>query len=216
LAQFPTLQQVVMSVPGVLMGLTFHEFGHAITATWFGDDTPRAQGRVTLNPMAHLDPLGTLLLFIGGFGWAKPVQVNVSRLKPRVLGDILVSLAGVTMNFLLAVLFALLAGMSHYGLLFGYRNPILTQILDRSATLNLILIGFNLIPLPPLDGFHVFKYIFPRSMDHIVATLYRMGPFILMLLFFTPVANQFLDPIYNAIGTAIGWIVVPLLRAMVH
>jgi Zn-dependent protease len=204
-----------MSIPGIVMGFTFHEFAHAWTATWFGDDTPRLQGRASLNPAVHLDIIGTLLLLIGGFGWAKPVNVNLNRLRPRVLGDIAVSLAGVTMNFLLAIIFYLLTGMSEYGLLFGYDNPVLTETLFNTARINLILVGFNLIPLPPLDGFHVFKYLFPRGMEGVVATLYRMGPVLLMLLIFSGVARRILGPIYGALETAVSWIVMPVLRAMI-
>jgi Zn-dependent protease len=213
--QFPSLQTIVMSIPGVVIGFTFHEFAHAWTATWFGDDTPRLQGRVSLNPGVHLDPLGVILLLIGGFGWAKPVNVNVNRLRPRVLGDIVVSLAGITMNFLLAILFSLLAGMSEYGLLFGYHNPVLTTTLETTAWINLLLVGFNLIPLPPLDGFHVLKYLFPRGMEGVVASLYRMGPIFLMVLFFTGIASRFLAPVYAGLDAAINWIVVPVLRLMI-
>lgn len=202
-----------MSIPGVVMGFTFHEFAHAWTATWFGDDTPRLQGRVSLNPAVHLDILGTILLLIGGFGWAKPVQVNTNRLRPRVLGDITVSLAGVMMNFLLAILFYTLFELGRRRLLFGYFNPVLNETLLQTFWINLILVGFNLIPLPPLDGFHVFKYLFPRSMDHIVAGIYRMGPVFLMLLFFSGFAERFLDPVYGGLVTAVQSIVLPVLRA---
>lgn len=213
--QFPSPQVIAMSIPGIVMGFTFHEFAHAWTATWFGDETPRLEGRVSLNPAVHLDIIGTLLLLIGGFGWAKPVNVNVHRLRPRVVGDIVVSLAGVTMNFLLAIIFYLLGGMSDHGLLFGYDNPVLTETLYMTAWINLILVGFNLIPLPPLDGFRVFKYVFPRSMEGIVVTLYRMGPIFLIILFISGYGDAILRPIYGALGTAISWIVNPVLRAMV-
>ncbi|HWI61649.1 MAG TPA: site-2 protease family protein [Symbiobacteriaceae bacterium] len=211
---FPDLQTIVMMLPGVLMGFTFHEFGHAYVATLFGDDTPRLQGRVTLSPLAHLDPIGTLLLLFGGPGWAKPVQVNTNRLRPRIWGDIAVSLAGVTMNFLLALVFYLAA------VIFA-KNPIggidlqktLVLTLVTSANINVFLIAFNILPLPPLDGFHVARYLFPPGMENVVATLYRLGPIILIFLFFSRAVNVVLDPITGAIWSVVTGIVhlaVPL------
>ncbi len=206
---FPDLQTIIMMIPGVVIGFAFHEFAHAWVATWFGDDTPRRQGRVTLNPMAHLDPLGTLLLLIGGFGWAKPVQVNLDRVKPRVLGDIAISLAGVTMNFLLAVLFLFLTFMAEAGVL-GFQHQILSETLYRVAWINTILVGFNLIPLPPLDGFRVAKYLLPAGSNELVFKLYQFGPYILILLFLTNIADRFLLPIYEALQAATMGIAAPL------
>lgn len=189
-----------MMIPGVLMGFTFHEFGHAYAATLFGDDTPRLMGRVTLSPLAHLDPLGTILLFLGGPGWAKPVQVNTHRLRPRIWGDIAVSLAGVFMNFLLAIAFFAAAVVFHrIAAGGGYSNEVLVRTLQTSAWINVWLIAFNILPLPPLDGFHVARYLFPSSMDGLVAMLYRFGPMILMLLFFTGFATPVLVPLNQAI-----------------
>lgn len=198
---FPSLQTIVMSIPGVVIGFAFHEFAHAWVATWFGDDTPRAQGRVTLNPMAHLDPLGTILLLLGAFGWAKPVQINLNRVKPRVLGDIAISLAGVTMNFLLAVLFFFLAFLAQAGV-FGFQHEVLSLTLVQVGWMNTIMVGFNLIPLPPFDGFHVVKYLFPAGSSELVAKLYQFGPYIVILLFLTDIADRFLDPVYEGLLTA--------------
>ncbi len=210
------LQAAIMSIPGILMGFTFHEFGHAWVATLLGDDTPRRQGRVTLDPRAHLDVLGVLLIFLLGFGWAKPVYVNTSRFKHRVLGDILVSLAGVAMNFLLALLFAVVFIVADEGFFVGYHNPVLVETIWMIVVINAGLIVFNLIPLPPLDGFHVARYLLPRSMDHIVATLYRIGPFILMVLLMTPVASSWVIVGRNLVQNVIASIVLPVMRPIVH
>jgi Zn-dependent protease len=202
--ELPSLPEIMMAIPGVLMAFTFHEFAHAWVATLFGDETPRLQGRVTLNPLVHLDPIGTLLLLIGRFGWAKPVNINVSRLKPRVLGHIAVSLAGVAMNFLLAIgFYALYVGLVRHNLLGSYHNPVLNETLLTAADFNVVLVGFNIIPLPPLDGFHVARYLFPPSMDGVVNTLYRFGPILLILLFVSGYGSQFLEPIYGAIAHAV-------------
>ncbi|MBY6277133.1 site-2 protease family protein [Symbiobacterium thermophilum] len=207
----PSLQQIVMLIPGVVMGFSFHEFGHALVATWFGDDTPRLQGRLTLNPLAHLDPVGTLLLLLGGIGWARPVMVNPSRLRPRVLGDIAVSLAGVAMNFLLALVFVVLFVLAETGRL-GWQHPVLSETLYLVVMVNVFLVGFNLLPIPPLDGFRVLAYAFPPGAQHLVETFYRFGPLLLILLFVTDLID--LSPVYNGIFNAVVWVASPLLRLL--
>ena len=197
-----------MAIPGVVIGFAFHEFAHALVATWFGDDTPRLQGRLTLNPLAHLDIVGTLLLLVGGFGWAKPVQVDTRRLRPRVLGDICVSLAGVAMNFLLAVLFFVLFALAQRGLL-GWEHPVLSLTLLSASWLNVFLVGFNLLPIPPLDGFRVLVHALPAGAHQLVLNLYRYGPLILIFLFATGWLNLY--PVYNRIFDFVQLAASPLL-----
>lgn len=210
---FPDLQTLVMTIPGVIIGLAFHEFAHAWTATRFGDDTPRLQGRVTLNPLSHLDPIGTLLLFFAGFGWARPVLVNTAKLRPRVAGDVVVSLAGVIMNFLLAILFFVLATLAQAGML-GFSHPVLTQTLAIAVSINVLLVALNLLPVPPLDGFHVAKYLIPDP--GLVQTLYRFGPFVLILLFLTDVADRFIRPAMSFLFDVIRLLTSPFLEAILR
>lgn len=152
----------------VAYSIILHEIAHAVAALWSGDDTAKVMGRITLNPVPHIDPVGTILLpgilIVSGmlagapspvvFGWAKPVPVNPYRFRRPVRDDIFVSLAGVVTNLILAFVFVLLLhiaeGMNRS--LFGY-----------AAYLNIMLAIFNLIPVPPLDGSHVFKYFLPRE-----------------------------------------------------
>lgn len=197
---------IVMRIPGIVMGFTFHEFGHAWVATLLGDDTPRRDKRVTLDPRAHLDIFGLVLLLLVGFGWAKPVMVDTNRLRPRIWGDIAVSLAGVAMNLVLAFLFAMLTRISLAGWFVGYQNEVLTRTLWLVVWTNVALAVFNLIPLPPLDGFHVARYIFPSSMDGLVAFLYRYGPFVLILFVLSDFFGPLILPAHGAVLDGVIWL----------
>lgn len=158
----------LIAVP-VLLSLTLHEYGHARVAMAFGDHTARLQGRVTLNPLAHISLLGTLCFLFGPFGWAKPVPVDSSRLRPRKIGDICVSLAGVGMNLLLLILAAVALNiMAAAGVSVDLDAPptpigVASFMLSFIMIINLALIAFNLIPLYPLDGHHVVRELLPRN-----------------------------------------------------
>ncbi|OGT28526.1 MAG: hypothetical protein A2Z17_04865 [Gammaproteobacteria bacterium RBG_16_66_13] len=176
----------------LIIAFTVHEFSHAWTATALGDDTPRAHGRLTLNPLAHLDPLGSLLLLISGFGWARPVPVDPYALQRRTpAGLMLVSAAGPVSNLALAVLAALplqwgLAALTAMGVRASWL-PSPVEFLAEFVFINLILFFFNLIPLAPLDGEKVLSYFLPRSAQETLLRLRPYGPMILLgLLFLGP------------------------------
>ncbi|MFP4355247.1 MAG: site-2 protease family protein [Phycisphaerae bacterium] len=183
------IMEKLLFLPGGLLGLTLHEFAHARTALAFGDPTAHYQGRVTLNPLAHLDPMGTLCLLFVGFGWARPVPVDNSRLHPPMWGDIAVSLAGVCSNLLLAILSAAAAMLLMY-----LRTPLqsdygklLFQVLFVSMMVNLVLMTFNLIPLFPLDGHHVIRELLPRNKRYdFMRWQMQYGRFALMGLIILP------------------------------
>jgi Zn-dependent protease len=149
--------------------ITIHEFGHAVAAKMMGDDTPELQGRISLNPLDHLDPVGTMLVvvcafFSGGicFGWGKPVQVNPANFKSVRWGDLFVSLAGPLMNLLMAALIALavrLGAVSNDGSLFF-------QLVEIAFSLNLVLFLFNLLPVYPLDGSHILAALLPSELAY--------------------------------------------------
>ncbi len=170
--------------------LTFHEFGHAWMASKCGDDTAKDQGRCSLNPLVHIDPIGTVImpllmifLSLSGselsrflIGWAKPVPVNPSNLRNPKLDDILISMAGPWMNLLLAVL---LVGLARVGVLAGATS--LADFLLQSAGLSLLLCFFNLIPVPPLDGSHVMRILVGMSRETYMY-LARFGFIVVILL----------------------------------
>src|SRR5881409_3767330 len=163
----------------ILLGITVHEFMHAYAATRLGDDTARPMGRLSLNPMAHLDPFGTLLIVLAGFGYGKPVPFNESRLR-SALGVSGVALAGPFANIVLAALCAL-------PLRFGGVDPLggaYTVILESIVFWNCILAVFNLIPIPPLDGSNVVYGLLPPQQKYSWRTFQQYGPILLLGLFF--------------------------------
>ncbi len=174
----------------LVIALSFHEFAHAWVANKLGDDTPRFNGRLTLNPLAHLDPLGSLMLIFTGFGWAKPVPVNPYALRRRTpAGMMLVSAAGPASNLLLAFLAALPFQM---GLLQGgLAAASWTDVFLREfIIINLLLFFFNLIPVFPLDGEKVAEYFLPPSGQDMLLRMRPYGPFILLgLLFLLPMVG---------------------------
>jgi Zn-dependent protease len=169
----------------LVISLTVHEFAHAWTADRLGDDTPRFNGRLTLNPLAHLDWIGSVMLIVTGFGWAKPVPVNpyaVQRHTPA--GLMLVSASGPFSNLLLAILAAIpfRAGLLDARVAVGGLFPSASEFLLQFIYVNLILLFFNLIPLAPLDGEKVAEYLLPRPGQELLQRIRPYGPVILMLL----------------------------------
>jgi Zn-dependent protease len=190
----------------ILTGLAFHEFSHAWTANELGDDTAARQGRLTLNPLAHLDPIGSALLLLFGFGWAKPTPVNPWRLKngPQ-RGGAIVAFAGPASNFFFAALAAIpiRTGLveSRFGtnieavIRFGSGEEYVFLFLFFVISLNIILGIFNLIPIPPLDGFKVALGLLPRNLAAQLERLAPWGPGILMTLLVIGFINPALSPL---------------------
>lgn len=142
---FNSLLQVIVTIGALLLAISIHEFSHAWVANYYGDSTPKRMGRLTLNPLAHLDLLGTIFLLIAGFGWGKPVIVNPRNFQNPKLDNLTVSLAGPMSNLILATILGLI--LRFIGL-----PPIAVTILAIIIFFNLVLMIFNLIPIPPLDG----------------------------------------------------------------
>jgi Zn-dependent protease len=174
----------------LVIAFTIHEFAHAITATYFGDDTPRINGRLTLNPLSHLDPMGSLLLLVAGFGWAKPVPVNPYALGRHSSSAMMwVSLAGPFSNLLMAIVAAIPFRLGWVNL---YANlgssprifPTASQFLTEFIFINLLLMLFNLIPLAPLDGEKVADFFFPPSWSRVLDQIRPYGPLILIAVLF--------------------------------
>ena len=201
----------------MLVGLlTFHEFGHAWTAWKCGDDTARLQGRVSLNPLVHIDPIGTVLLPLimiflptGGFalvGWAKPVPVNPYNLRNKNFDDILVTIAGPGMNLLLAIL---LVGLARFGLML--HSEAVVTLCVQSAALSLILCFFNLIPVPPLDGSQILRVLTGMSYEA-YANFARFGFIIIIVLLNIPQVRQTLGTVtYGTLAILLNLFGVPIV-----
>ncbi|AJY76306.1 site-2 protease family protein [Paenibacillus beijingensis] len=200
---FP-LQHLPFIALVLIIAFTVHEFAHAYSAYKFGDMTAYNEGRVTLNPRVHLDVLGTILILLAGFGWAKPVPVNPSRFKyPRAMG-IVVSLLGPVSNLLLAVIGLLIFHLlDNSGVLIDASRGVQMAVqtfMSYFIYLNMLLFLFNLIPLPPLDGYRILADLLPLRARYKIEQYAQWGSYIFLLLVFIPPLRQVtLDPYLSLI-----------------
>lgn len=181
---FDWLRSIVYMLPGLIIGFTVHEFCHAAVAVKLGDSTPRLEGRMTLNPMAHIDWLGIVLFIFLGWGYARPVRTVPSNYKNRKWGSFFVSLAGPASNFFVAAL------------LFGINTllpvGIWSSFIYSGLSVNLTLCFLNLLPVPPLDGFHMLSALLPFKNYRVLYALERYGILILLVLSFLGVLGTYL------------------------
>ena len=193
----------IMILPGVIVGIAFHEFGHALVASKLGDPTPAAQGRLTINPIAHIEPFGLIALIFCGFGWGKPVQIDPTYFRKRRRDELLVSIAGVVMNLIIAVIFTLIFKivLSSLGSAFSLSAEGATDfryyleiMIFYVIQINLVLMIFNLIPVPPLDGFNIIVEIFNLKNTEFYRTVYNYGQWILLVLLFLGMVGRILSP----------------------
>ncbi len=178
---------VLIAVP-LLYAIVFHELAHGWVAWRMGDPTAKHLGRLTLNPIKHLDPVGTIMLFLVGFGWAKPVPVNFMRLRDRRIGMILVSSAGIIANMILAF-----SALFLYSLLGLHPSSKVGLLLYVFAKINIVLAAFNLIPIPPLDGSKILLGFAPPSVQAFLLSLERFGFLIVIGLLFLGVLDPVID-----------------------
>jgi Zn-dependent protease len=187
------LLDTILIIPAILIAFTFHEYAHAWVADKLGDKTPKFQGRLTLNPFAHVDIIGFIMILLVGFGWAKPVEINPAAFKNRNRDDLKVSIAGPLANLIIAFLAAVLTVIIYrFGLLSMESTSISNIIIKISlyiVNINCMLAVFNLIPLPGLDGFHILRDLFPSTFYKISGTVYRYQLIILVLFVVTPLAR---------------------------
>ena len=208
------IPQLVIYMVVLLLAISAHEAAHAWMSDKFGDDTARLLGRVTLNPLAHTDPIGTLLIPIVGFivgamgggrfpliGWGKPTPVNPLRWRQKDLANVMVSIAGILANSLIAIIAftiikVLLVTGTFYRIPDGLREPV-ALFLEFLLTMNISLAVFNLLPFPPLDGSKILETFLPASAQPILETLERYSYIILMVMIYMGVTGAIIRPILN-------------------
>ncbi|MDR2179026.1 MAG: site-2 protease family protein [Synergistaceae bacterium] len=194
---------LLLSIPAVLWAISFHEFCHGYAAKLVGDPTAERQGRLSLNPLAHFDVVGTLLLLFVGFGWAKPVPINTRYFRNPQRDIILVSLAGIAGNILTAlvcVLFLRFLG----GMWISMTGPTGLLVIIQMISVNMGLAAFNLIPIPPLDGSKVLYAFLPYRYAHYYYWLEKNGVFVLFVLLFTGIIDFIFNPILHML-----WYLLP-------
>ena len=208
------LVEFLYTLPALLISLTIHEFAHSYTAYKLGDKSQKALGRLSLDPISHIDPFGFICIALFGFGWGKPVMIDDRNFKDRAKGNMLVSLAGPLANLLLAIVLTLILKI-----LFVFDIVTLTEIsLSASAIFgnmlllaiqfNIVFAIFNLLPLPPLDGSKVLFYFLPGKAKNIMYYLEKYSFWIIIILFVTNIAGYIISPIVNLIYTILMYILL--------
>lgn len=201
---------LLASIPGVLIAITFHEFAHGYAAYKLGDNTAKMEGRLSLNPLDHLDPIGCLLLLFAGFGWGKPVHVNPSNYTRKMSmekGEAIVSLAGPLMNFILAIIFTLIyfaiykfAGL---GFIYSTTGRIIMLLISATISINIGLGVFNLIPLPPLDGSKIIMPFLPYNAKQWFRNNEYIFYIVFVVIWVTGIAGRIISPVIELIATGI-------------
>ncbi|WP_421382174.1 site-2 protease family protein [Bacillus salacetis] len=198
------LQELPFVVIALILAFTFHEYAHAYVAHKFGDDTAKKQGRLTLNPIQHLDPIGTLFILIAGFGWARPVPVNRFNFKNPKLAGVLVSVAGPLSNFLIAFI---AYGFLYFIITFGFGMVVPQFFIDMFnmiVYLNIILFVFNLLPFPPLDGYRIIEDLSPPRLRSKMSQYEQYGVLLFLILVITPLDRYTIWPFINGGRDAVG------------
>lgn len=210
------LTTIIANIPALMIGFAFHEFAHAWVADRLGDPTPRSQGRLTLNPFVHLDLFGTLMALLYRFGWAKPVMTNPHYYRgDKRRGQILVALAGSIMNLITAFVIMLLWFLTMFWTQGSEWSAIISLVFQSAVFMNLGLGIFNLLPIPPLDGFGVLRGLLPEQFAPQLQVLEQYGMIILIVLLFTDILGKVLSPavigIFNVYQKIISLILTPFL-----
>ncbi len=189
-----SIEGIIYALPGVIVAMTFHEFAHAWIATKLGDDTPRLQGRLNLNPMSHIDPVGIICLVLLGFGWGKPVQINPRNFNGKyslTKAEAIVAAAGPIMNLILAFLFLIIYTI--YGLTvttITTTTNVIASILISVISVNIGLGVFNLIPIYPLDGSKVLFHFLPyKAKDWMIRNQFILSIIVFFIVFYTDIIS---------------------------
>lgn len=193
------VQQLLLLIPAFLVAVTVHEVAHALVADRLGDPTARRQGRLTLNPLPHIDPIGAVAFLLAGFGWAKPVPVDARHLQHPARDMVCIAAAGPISNFAVAFVGLVALVLVQRGIGASMLGDVLIAMLAGVFRFNLVLGIFNLIPLPPLDGGHFLPFLLPDRSRPWLHQLEQYGPFILLLLVMSGATAYVIGPILQAL-----------------
>lgn len=191
------LMDIIAGLPGLIIAMVIHEYSHARVAYALGDYTPRIQGRLTLNPAAHVDPIGLLMLFLVHFGWAKPVQINPMNFSNPRRDDILVSLAGPLSNLITAFV-ALIILVLMIKIDFPFTDGVVV-VFNHIIVYNINFAIFNMLPIPPLDGSHILRNLLPYELARQYENLERYSFIFLIIILATPVLSYIFVPLQRSI-----------------
>jgi Zn-dependent protease len=205
------LHALLLKIPALLLAVTVHEVAHGVVADRLGDYTARRQGRLTLNPLPHLDPVGALAFVLAGFGWARPVPVNAANLRNPARDMVFIAAAGPASNFVLAFVGLIAFIMARRSLPSATVGESLTTMLLWVFEFNLALAIFNLIPLPPLDGGHFLRYALRGPSANWLGQLEQYGPFILLALVVSGATRYILAPLFRLVAAGYLWLAGTLL-----
>ncbi len=210
---------LLLTLPGLLIAITFHEFAHAFAADRLGDDTPRIQNRLNLNPLSHLDPIGSMLLLFAKFGWGKPVQINPRNFNKNIsmsTGEAIVSAAGPLMNFILAIIFTIIDfAISIFAKAWVETTVIgslVVLMVEITVTINIALGVFNLLPFPPLDGSKIFINFMPYKVRSWLIEKQQIFYIIFLVIWITGISSYFVGYIVDPITKGIYWLVAKLFE----
>lgn len=210
---------LLLTLPGVIIAITFHEFAHAFVADKLGDDTPRRQGRVTLNPLAHIDPIGFFMLIVAHFGWGKPVEINPRNFNRKMsmsAQEALVAVAGPVMNIIIAfiltiILFAIATFSGTF--IFTTAGSFLVIAVQMAISVNIGLGVFNLIPVPPLDGSKILMHILPTNAKNWVIEHQNIFYIVFLILWITDLVSYIISPVINVVSSGIYGLVSLIFKA---
>jgi Zn-dependent protease len=197
----------LLTLPGIILAITFHEYAHARVSDRLGDPTPDRQGRLTLNPIAHLDPVGTIFLIFAGFGWGKPVEINPNYYRNPLRDNMLVAIAGPLTNIVLGFILFIFTALIAIFLPASKEIDILYSMVENAAIINIALAVFNFLPLPPLDGSKILRYFLRGKAGEFLFMLEKYSTLILLILFITDIPQRIITPVVYGISSFMVWII---------
>ena len=216
------LLNILLAIPGVIIAMTFHEYAHALAAYKLGDDTPKIQGRLNLNPISHIDPIGIVLLLVAGFGWGKPVQIDSRNFNGKYSlskSEAIVAAAGPIMNFVLAFIFSIIYYVLFSGNILNNLSTRVVQILYlvliQIISINIGLGVFNLIPLPPLDGSKILMHFLNFNAKQWFYNNERIFYTAFLILWITGLLSSLLSPIFSGVFTGISWLALQIVSIFI-